>query len=1043
MKRWLAFLCTLMMLLQPVGHVHAADITTTSDLPQCEQCGGDAQFTQWADAEGGHVKACPHGVTDPDSFVAHAFEWHSNESEHWYVCTIGGEEDPGYRDAHGGSDYCTAPEHICVFCRTEYTPKELAHGNIVWDTDSTSHWQICEACGAVVSEKTDHYESCTNPGYCATCGIEYTAEWLNHNWSGTYQNNDAEHWMICPDCNEEVNRGPHYADCDALGKCAVCGVAYTGDISHTITDENYYHSETEHWQVCSACNEKVFIASHWEACSNPGHCAVCGADYTDKELAHRQDGIFYFDETEHWWVCPDCGNVWNRSIHYEECDNPGKCAVCGADYVDESISHVGSYVQEHNDTEHWNVCSACGEEIPGSRKKHTGNEECSKSVHECVTCGAEYVPAKLKHNYTDLESTLTYNDEGHWYECPDCGAMLTSNGGINPHVAKCDDLTHCSCGAELDPNKTYYVEHDYDSNPTYGHNSMTHWRICSVCGQEEDRFSHIAHCSSPNKCEECGAEGVVIEVYHNGGFTDQYEYDQTSHWRFCSICGLKETSAHESACDDPSTCIDCGAKNIQAEYVEHYFPADASYSYNATHHWMACSKCGEAIYEPEEHFDACFSRDGICDECGQPFTSGAYQHWNDHDMLLADAEKHWFICNSCNEVMEEEEHYMLCTLQESGVCFMCGEPCTRVEHVELSEIKSDAENHWFECEDCHEKVQLEAHTPSKDNPAKCGVCGAKLVTAHTHAWVTTETAATCTKDGSIVKSCACGESTTQVIPAIGHDWAEPVVTAATCTKEGSSSSVCKNCDELSVSAIPAPGHKWTVTDRLAPTCTADGYRVSTCSVCAAETTATLAATGHNYDVVVYVSQGNGTHGTNCLNGCGTKKTEKCALITTTIGNMLCSACPVCGYAEYTMQSANSELIDSDVAAEIEIVRIENAVIVPVVAEEAPLPADTELVVHLTVPAVPIELDSEVQGKVEKLFAVNLISEGVSIQPSGKVRLSIPYEETEELDVNVMKLMLLCEDGTLMEIEYELIDGMIVFDTDMVGVFALMRADELL
>lgn len=292
-------------------------------------------------------------------------------------------------------------------------------------------------------------------------------------------------------------------------------------------------------------------------------------------------------------------------------------------------------------------------------------------------------------------------------------------------------------------------------------------------------------------------------------------------------------------------------------------------------------------------------------------------------------------------------------------------------------------------------------------------------------------------------ACACGESTTQVIPATGHDWAEPTVVAATCTKEGSSSSVCKNCDELSVTAIPAPGHQWKVTDRLAPTCTADGYRVNTCAVCGAENTATLAATGHNYDIVVYVSQNNGTHGTNCLNGCGSKKTEKCDLVTTTIGNMLCSACAVCGYAEYTMQAAGSELITSDVSAEIEIVRIENAVIAPVAAEEAPLPEDTELVVHLTVPAVPIEIDSKVQGKIEKLFAVNLISEGASIQPTGKVRLSIPYEEEEELDTTVMKLMLLCEDGTLMEIEYELIDGMIVFDTDLVGVFALMRADELL
>ena len=74
MKRFLAFLCMLMLLVQPVGHVHAEDITTPTDLVQCAACGGNAQFTQWADAEGGHVKACPHGVEDKASFQAHQYD---------------------------------------------------------------------------------------------------------------------------------------------------------------------------------------------------------------------------------------------------------------------------------------------------------------------------------------------------------------------------------------------------------------------------------------------------------------------------------------------------------------------------------------------------------------------------------------------------------------------------------------------------------------------------------------------------------------------------------------------------------------------------------------------------------------------------------------------------------------------------------------------------------------------------------------------------------------------------------------------------------
>ena len=44
--------------------------------------------------------------------------------------------------------------------------------------------------------------------------------------------------------------------------------------------------------------------------------------------------------------------------------------------------------------------------------------------------------------------------------------------------------------------------------------------------------------------------------------------------------------------------------------------------------------------------------------------------------------------------------------------------------------------------------------------------------AHTHAFVLeTETAATCTAQGAKVYRCSCGETKTEVLPALGHDFA--------------------------------------------------------------------------------------------------------------------------------------------------------------------------------------------------------------------------------------------------------------------------------
>ena len=125
-----------------------------------------------------------------------------------------------------------------------------------------------------------------------------------------------------------------------------------------------------------------------------------------------------------------------------------------------------------------------------------------------------------------------------------------------------------------------------------------------------------------------------------------------------------------------------------------------------------------------------------------------------------------------------------------------------------------------------------------------------ICTAHTHAfgdWEET-TPATCTKDGVKTRTCACGETETQTIPATGHtfgDWEE--TTPATCTADGVETRTCSACGETETRAIPATGHsfgEWTVT---APaTCTVDGMETRTCSACGETETRTIPATGHTF-----------------------------------------------------------------------------------------------------------------------------------------------------------------------------------------------------
>ena len=98
---------------------------------------------------------------------------------------------------------------------------------------------------------------------------------------------------------------------------------------------------------------------------------------------------------------------------------------------------------------------------------------------------------------------------------------------------------------------------------------------------------------------------------------------------------------------------------------------------------------------------------------------------------------------------------------------------------------------------------------------------------HTHSYTTSITAAaTCTTEGVLTYTCACGDSYTESIPATGHKY-ESTVTAPSCTEQGFTSYTCA-CGDSYTEGIPATGHKYesTVT---APSCTEQGFTTYTCA----------------------------------------------------------------------------------------------------------------------------------------------------------------------------------------------------------------------
>ena len=139
----------------------------------------------------------------------------------------------------------------------------------------------------------------------------------------------------------------------------------------------------------------------------------------------------------------------------------------------------------------------------------------------------------------------------------------------------------------------------------------------------------------------------------------------------------------------------------------------------------------------------------------------------------------------------------------------------------------------FSCSVCHSERTLNASVTHDSTTASCTVAGDVTHTAtvnldgtpytevkvakgeklpHDSEIVSVTVEPTCTQDGAGQMKCKnCGEEYTDIIPALGHDFAEEftVDKEPTCAEDGSKSKHCSRCDEKDeVTAIPALGHSY-------------------------------------------------------------------------------------------------------------------------------------------------------------------------------------------------------------------------------------------
>jgi len=896
-------------------------------------------------------------------------------------------------------------------------------GNAVY-VDETGCAFSCVVCGEPDSYVTMwHMIVCGGDGSCFRCGAaaaQMKNPQVSHNGTNEFVYNETHCWDYCISCGQEIYKNEHTGGfCDnPSGVCDNCGQPAT-KTWHAMMDCVEYTpascvaqgravleciscgtQETEVIEIEPDKHNFKQISDTAPNCKDPGlkvkKCEDCG---TVEEETYGEAGECYFtqmfDETGHWVACTGCGEVMQeKSDHMIPCDKPGTCKFCKATGLVGEGEHW--FVEPgYDEKQHWYVCEGCGEK--GQFGDHF--RQCTDTTGLCEQCGQPCSVNNHPESTGEWEVQATCTKPGVLLiTCDLCGEQWTEGAPVDPtghqemerisfippnckengtETVKCVD-----CGVV----ETWDWETDGECYFAPVNAGATHKVMCTGCGTVEYEEAHVVSCKGGNTCVGCGATGVTGEVSHvSDGI---WEHDANQHWKTCLDCGVEMYDNHWISCAD-GTCMDCGATGVNGEKV--HWTEDAEY--DANNHWWTCLDCGEKCWL-DVHYISC-QGGNTCVDCGATGVNAEVSHRTDEGEY--DANSHWWTCLDCGEKEWAGEHHAFCDM-DTNTCMSCGISGVNIvtyHSISEDDVVTTTTEHWWVCTACKKEVYRGEH----EDLDGTGICYCGQPVKHEHTWEKSgETAATCTVDGKVDYKCAgCTETKTETVKATGHNYKADASKAATCTEAGYERTVCAGCGDITAEKKLYPtGHNWVVVNTVDATCTKDGHIDYDCRNCDAGSVKRLPATGHT---------------------------------------LVDGAC-ACGYTEEAPAEEPAEVTEE--VAEVPMKVIEN-VTVEAATEGETISSDVALIVNEPEKEADLTaiLPEEIVETVAKVYFVKLTEKGEEIEVSGNLKITIELEEGA--DLTGKKLMLLKEDGTLVEIEYEVVEGKLVFVTEAVGTFVLVDA----
>lgn len=766
------------------------------------------------------------------------------------------------------------------------------------------------------------------------------------------------------------------------------------------------------------------------------YCSVCSAELsretkTIDKLGHNYETKWTTD------VEPTCTTVGSKSHHCTRCGDKAditEIPANGHSYGDWYTVIAPTCTEEGTD-EH--ECSVCNnkETRTTDAKGHTNAEAvvenkveatCTvdgkyESVIYCSTCDDELsreskVINKLGHNYS-TEWTIDIQ--------PTCTTV-----GSKSH--------HCTeCGDKVDVTELSIIPHPYGEwyeiiAPTCT-TTGTDEHKCSVCQHTETRtVDALGH----NRSD------AVEENKTNATCTENGSYESVI---YCSVCETeleRETITNEKL-----------GHNYSNEWTEDIAPTCTTVG-SKSHH---CLRCDDKV-----------------DVTEIPVNGHSYGGWYEIQAPTCTAmgtDEHK--CSVCQHTetkettalghkeanaVEENKNAATCTSDGSYdsviYCLTCGDELSRETKI-IDKLGHDYSDEWtVDIAPTCTTVGSKSH-----HCTRCGnMADVTEVSANGHSygeWYETH-APTCIATGTDEHECSvCHNKETRTTDAKGHTNSEVVVenkVDATCTADGSYDSViyCSVCNtELSREAKTDSmlGHdysnEWT-TD-VEPTCTTVGSKSHHCTRCDDKSDVTeVPANGHSYLTDFVFDEEN--HWKECA--CGEKAdtavhtwdngvaTKEATVDDEGVKTYTCTYCSITKTESIPKIVINIEDTDSGVTLEIPS------------NSQATLPAGTVIdVVDKSNEQVSDEILDELATTEETIvetlgvYDLNLLLDGVKIQPNGAVVVTLPAPKLNA-EFDRIIVVYIAPNGGYEECKTTVnADGSISFETDHFSKYAVIGINE--